>query len=928
MRRLLCVLTGRWRKLLGGPLLLILSAGVGWAQYLSSPAVDKFNVRVGTQTFAPRYQFTTNSTLVETAEAILSTGSDVIKFYLGRGISGQYGITLPAGITDLTALVRNEASFRKVFDLPFRNYVVWTYAFSVPGDAWWKNGFTSANGQKEYDEIYAFTRYCLTNYNQSGKSFYLGHWEGDWYLLNNYDTSGNPSPTAIQGMIDWLNNRQRAVDDAMRTVPHTNVSVFLYTEANRVRDAMLNGPTNNLRVANAVLPYVTNLDFVSWSSYDGMNLPAADLTATLNYLEANLSTNKAAAISGRRVIIGEYGWGGTLSSAAQEPVTRAYMQRLLSWGPRFILFWEIYNNEPNAAYWLIDSNNVKTACYFLHQRLISQAKMESARFLEANGRLPGDAEFGALLRPLLDQPLVDPPRLVISNRQVTVLSDHAATVAGSMVQGRYGDDGARVSVFWGRWDGGTNRAAWEGFSFQRVNTNFNPSVVSVSLTNLVSRTNYFFRFYATNSSGEVWAPSSATFSTEVLREADYGYRLRIAFSGYDRSEPLEHFPALVRLGPEIPGFSYAQFASRAGGDLRFTDATGTQLIPHEIDEWNVNGTSCVWVKVPYLAGSNDCVWAYWGNPFATNLSADSTNGAVWSPNGELVWHLKEPGLPFADSAGKHPAIAGDPPVSSTAGMIGRAGVFNGVSDSLTTGTLNPGDRFTLSAWVKVDPAANSIQTVWANKTGGSTTAGVALFIHSYNSRDRKLLLETGNGSFGAIAATDTMVVSTGKWCHVAATVDRLAGATALYVDGISRAVLTSVRNDFPTQAALNLGRFNGTSPYWFKGTIDEARIETEIRSANWIWASWMNVASNSVFQTLSSVTSQACSLQPARLSAGGWALAWAAAGVGWRLYRTTNLVNDGSWMLETNLPSLTNSEWQIQLPDLVDTPQFYRLRAP
>jgi len=42
-------------------------------------------MRVGTQTFGPSYQFTTNTVLVETAEAILGMGSDLVKFHLGRG---------------------------------------------------------------------------------------------------------------------------------------------------------------------------------------------------------------------------------------------------------------------------------------------------------------------------------------------------------------------------------------------------------------------------------------------------------------------------------------------------------------------------------------------------------------------------------------------------------------------------------------------------------------------------------------------------------------------------------------------------------------------------------------------------------------------------------------------------------------------------
>jgi len=79
-----------------------------------------------------------------------------------------------------------------------------------------------------------------------------------------------------------------------------------------VRDAMLNGPTNNQRVINMVVPSVTNLDYLSYSSYDAMNLATPDLYATLDYMEARLPTNKASVIPGERLWIGEYGWGGSL----------------------------------------------------------------------------------------------------------------------------------------------------------------------------------------------------------------------------------------------------------------------------------------------------------------------------------------------------------------------------------------------------------------------------------------------------------------------------------------------------------------------------------------------------------------------------------------------------------------------------------------
>src|SRR5262249_22646518 len=110
--------------------------------------------------------------------------------------------------------------------------------------------------------------------------------------------------------------------------------------------------------------------------------------------------------------------------------------------------------------------------------------------------------------------------------------------------------------------------------------------------------------------------------------ANFTDKVKITFSGYNRTETLHDFPVLVKLSTSLTGFNYAHFASGSGGDLRFTDATGTRVIPSEIDEWNPGGVSTVWVQVPALSGSSDYIWAYWGNPADTNLPV-STN--VWVP---------------------------------------------------------------------------------------------------------------------------------------------------------------------------------------------------------------------------------------------------------------------------------------------------------
>ncbi|MGH7977508.1 MAG: hypothetical protein ACREC8_12725 [Limisphaerales bacterium] len=71
---------------------------------------------------------------------------------------------------------------------------------------------------------------------------------------------------------------------------------------------------------------------------------------------------------------------------------------------------------------------------------------------------------------------------------------------------------------------------------------------------------------------------------ETINASDFSYKMKIQFSGYNRSEILQDFPALVRLGTNVPGFSYSQVASPTGRDLRFADSSGTVSLPYEINQ--------------------------------------------------------------------------------------------------------------------------------------------------------------------------------------------------------------------------------------------------------------------------------------------------------------------------------------------------------
>lgn len=368
---------------------------IGAAAFGDPPAsVTHCNYVVGTQTIGPKYRFTQQTALVETAQTTLAMGSNILKISLSRDYgSGTYpGVEKNAAIHSLRDLARDEPSFRHVLDLPFRHYLLWTYTFSA---GWWDHGFAPKDAAAEYREIYDFTRCLLTAYNRSGKTFLLGHWEGDWYLHPGYDPKHDPDPQAVQGMIDWLNTRQRAIEDAKRDTKHTNVEVWQYTEVNLVQKAMQGGHT----LTNDVLPKTT-VDYVSYSSYDSLIGEGTALRSTLqkalDYIETKLPPKPG--IPGKRVFIGEYGFPAqSVGAQKQADRSREVIQAGLEWGCPYILYWEMYNNEvtdgQHAGFWLIDDKNQKQPVYYLLQDFLIRAKAYTTDYLKAHKRLPTAAEF-------------------------------------------------------------------------------------------------------------------------------------------------------------------------------------------------------------------------------------------------------------------------------------------------------------------------------------------------------------------------------------------------------------------------------------------------------------------------------------------------------------------------------------------------------
>ena len=349
------------------------------------PKINTFNYVVGTQTFDASYGFTKKPRLIETAEAILAMGSNIVKFNMSKD---NKAAAEPSRLRSLMELARDDPAHRQVLDMPFAYYLIWAYPF---GGVAWSKPLSAEDKTKEYKEMYEFAVYLLKTYNGTGKTFYLGHWEGDWYLHANYDPNSEIPAEKIQGMIDWLTVRQKAVDDANKRTEHHDVRVYNYSEANLVKI----GIEGKQCMTNDVFPKV-NLDYVSYSSYDTENDPKL-LKQALDYIESKLQPKPG--IPGKRVWIGEYGFPTcNVSPEEQDRLSRQVMRTGLEWGCPFVLYWEIYNNEidkdgKQRGFWMINDKNEKQPVYYTHQKLYAQARKYVADFKKHNGRVPTFDEY-------------------------------------------------------------------------------------------------------------------------------------------------------------------------------------------------------------------------------------------------------------------------------------------------------------------------------------------------------------------------------------------------------------------------------------------------------------------------------------------------------------------------------------------------------
>ena len=160
-------------------------------------------------------------------------------------------------------------------------------------------------------------------------------------------------------------------------------------------------------------------------------------------------------------------------------------------------------------------------------------------------------------------------------------------------------------------------------------------------------------------------PAFATLPRPLTAAFDKGALVTVA--GYNAAKPaLTNFPVLVRIAAGSPsGFAYSDLHSPSdGADLAFIDLEGNGL-PFEIDTWDPQGTSLVWVKLPTMQNGTQFAMCWGSATSGKTLCADNPFAGY-----KGVWHMESASPADASGSNNGGAAVGSPTVSSpwTAGM--------------------------------------------------------------------------------------------------------------------------------------------------------------------------------------------------------------------------------------------------------------------
>ena len=356
--------------------------------------------------------------------------------------------------------------------------------------------------------------------------------------------------------------------------------------------------------------------------------------------------------------------------------------------------------------------------------------------------------------------------------------------------------------------------------------------------------------------------AALVFTSARAATADYAKKLTMTVnsSRFAQSDgSISGLPVPVRLSTAISGFSYGDITQTGSSkDLYFVDGENNAL-PYEIEKWNEQGESIVWVRVPaYAAGAH--IYMYYGGPAVAQNAA-----AVWSGY-TGVWHMSEDSGTVADATGNNldAVPAGDDTTQSvaTTGPVGngRVNASDNKANRLDVAydsKLNIGDTLSFSGWAMLSGTRNDgrmamvmhKEKLWENGWGVAVwpdTADEIWFWGNSNS-------DGWDGNCGEYLGAVGIPSLLSGWVHV--TVTHSGNTGKIYINGEQWATIRSgdrtanswIAGITDNDKKLSFGyTSNGvwddgwTRP--FQGAFDEFRLHDDVLDAARIKAEYVSQA--------------------------------------------------------------------------------------
>jgi hypothetical protein len=315
------------------------------------------------------------------------------------------------------------------------------------------------------------------------------------------------------------------------------------------------------------------------------------------------------------------------------------------------------------------------------------------------------------------------------------------------------------------------------------------------------------------------------------------YRKSISINTSEVNGTHLNFPVLVRMNDS----DLAVFAQSDGSDIIFAGASGSTLLPFDIEFYNgTTGALIAWVLVENVTNvTTKTFYLYYGGE-----NRSQNKSGIWHSNYSGVWHFGETsGTVLNDTKNttrNMTKVSATAPNPNSSGIIGYAQTFDGSTAATDATFSGPVGNVTMQAWIRPS-LVNGVQRVILD---GRSDYYARIGLSSANKFDTMY----GNGGSWGTITTGTTTPSAGSWYLVTSVSDAAQQRTLLYVNGVLEANQSDTQiNSAP--AGYYISRYSGGA-YYFPGDIDELKITSDAKSSTWIQTEYNNQRQGSSFLLL------------------------------------------------------------------------------